>query len=201
MATGRKWRVGGFEGDIWLVRSSPWVGAPDLPSGAEPLGAVEAAAQVSAWFPDGWGDGGDGAMLSEISAALGQEYLWSTDALASGRLKALVRQALRDGRLLAVRVRLAGVGGAVGDDGGEQDARPAEPAAQQEEKTWIEIVLMDDDDPPQPMAFQKYRVELPTGEVRQGMLDAHGRAMIVGIDPGTCQVTFPHLDESAWDPA
>jgi type VI secretion system secreted protein VgrG len=64
---------------------------------------------------------------------------------------------------------------------------------------WIEIVLVGED--MKPIPSMEYRVELPTGEIVRGYLDAKGRAKITGIlAAGTCQVTFPNLDEEAWHP-
>ena len=66
-----------------------------------------------------------------------------------------------------------------------------------EEKSWIEIELVDEEDNPVP--GEKYRVTLPNGKVAQGTLDNKGFAHVGGIDPGTCQITFPDLDKDAWE--
>lgn len=64
----------------------------------------------------------------------------------------------------------------------------------------LELELVDDDD--EPVAGEPYRVELPSGEVVQGRLNAQGRALLTNIaESGNCTVTFPRLDESAWAPA
>jgi type VI secretion system secreted protein VgrG len=74
--------------------------------------------------------------------------------------------------------------------------RPAEPK-NKDKKSWIEIELIDDDD--LPVAGEPYRVTLPDGStVAEGTTDEKGRAKITNIDPGTCRVTFPRLDKSAW---
>jgi hypothetical protein len=66
------------------------------------------------------------------------------------------------------------------------------------EGEWIVIELLDDSD--EPVAGERYAVTLPDGTVREGTLDDRGRATIEGIpEAGTCQVTFPDLDEAAWD--
>jgi type VI secretion system secreted protein VgrG len=77
---------------------------------------------------------------------------------------------------------------------------PPEPAPQ-EVTTWIEIVLLTEAEPRRPMANQRYRIELPDGSIRQGRLDANGKARLEGIDPGTCKVSFPDLDASSWHKA
>lgn len=69
-----------------------------------------------------------------------------------------------------------------------------------EEKTsWIEIELVDEEDEPVPS--EKYEIKLPDGSVAKGTLDGNGFARIEGIDPGTCEITFPNLDKDAWEKA
>lgn len=65
------------------------------------------------------------------------------------------------------------------------------------EKTWIEIELVDEND--EPVAGEKYRITLPDERVASGTLDQNGFARVSGIDPGTCQITFPDLDKNAWE--
>jgi hypothetical protein len=73
--------------------------------------------------------------------------------------------------------------------------RPAAP----EERTWIEIVMLGEDDAPIP--FLPYRVRLPNAAYVHGRLDDNGYARIDGISPpGDCRVSFPDLDLDAWTP-
>jgi hypothetical protein len=72
-------------------------------------------------------------------------------------------------------------------------------AVAEEEKSWIEIELVDEAD--QPVAGVRYEVKLPDGSVASGVLDGDGLARIDGIDPGTCEITFPELDKDAWEKA
>jgi hypothetical protein len=188
-----RWRVRGFHGDVVLVQRRH-DGAPDLPDGGVPLTADAAMSQVDGWFPDGWGQGLDTATLAEIASALGEEPIFRHDAEARRRLKDVVVRALRSGRLLAARVRLPAPSG-LGPE--EQEERRPE-RARREETAWLEIVLTTDDDPPRPVAFKRYSVELPNGSVREGQLDARGMARLSGIDPGTCQVSFPDFDGKRW---
>jgi hypothetical protein len=62
--------------------------------------------------------------------------------------------------------------------------------------SWVEIELIDDEG--LPLAFEPYVIELPDGSEIQGTLDGRGQARIEGIDPGTCQVTFPDRDAKDW---
>jgi hypothetical protein len=63
-------------------------------------------------------------------------------------------------------------------------------------KTWIEIELVGEDDKPIPGV--PYRILLVDGSTVEGALDETGSARVDDIDPGTCVVTFPELDEEAW---
>jgi type VI secretion system secreted protein VgrG len=78
---------------------------------------------------------------------------------------------------------------------------PSKQAASGEEKKphWIEIKLVDTEGNPVP--GEKYKITLPDGStVAEGTLDGKGYARVDGIDPGTCKVTFPNLDQSVWKP-
>ena len=78
---------------------------------------------------------------------------------------------------------------------------PSKQAASGEEKKphWIEIKLVDTEGNPVP--GEKYKITLPDGStVAEGTLDGKGFARVDGIDPGTCKVTFPNLDQSVWKP-
>lgn len=191
------WRIEGWHGGVWIARRSGWGGAPSLPGWAEQIDPAEAAWRVDSWFPEGWGIGGrEAASLAEIAAALGEAPLGEIDGDALPRLKEILREALRDGRLLAARPVLPPPGGGLLEAEDEAPPQPAARAAQ--ETTWTEIVLVDDSDPPEPVPNVRYRVELPDGSLREGRLDAKGRARITGIAPGTCLVSFPDLDEREW---
>lgn len=74
----------------------------------------------------------------------------------------------------------------------------APPEEKTEKKTFVAIKLVDDADPSRPVPFKRYRIELPDGSVREGMLDQYGRALVDGIDEGECKVSFPDFDASAW---
>ncbi len=67
-------------------------------------------------------------------------------------------------------------------------------------KSWIEVELVDGED--KPIAGERFELQLPDGEtVYRGTTDANGIARVEGIDPGQCSITFPDLDEEAWEPA
>jgi hypothetical protein len=68
----------------------------------------------------------------------------------------------------------------------------------EEKEAWVEIQLIDETD--QPVEGEPYRITLPDESIREGVTDSEGLARIEGIEPGTCQVTFPDLDRDAWEP-
>ncbi|MDX2132073.1 MAG: hypothetical protein SFY69_08475 [Planctomycetota bacterium] len=76
---------------------------------------------------------------------------------------------------------------------------PPEEAAPDEPLTWIEIELVDEDDNPVP--GESYRVTTSDNKVATGTLNEKGFARIEYVKPGTCTVTFPRLDQDAWERA
>jgi hypothetical protein len=78
---------------------------------------------------------------------------------------------------------------------GSKERRPVE----KKRLTWIKIELVDEDRAA--VAYEKYRLELPDGSVREGNLDANGRAGVEDIDPGTCRISFPDIDGREWKSA
>jgi hypothetical protein len=71
-------------------------------------------------------------------------------------------------------------------------------AARRQTTTWIEIVLLDSDD--NPVEGQRYEIQLPDGSVQSGVTGADGMARHDGIPAGQCQVRFPDLDGTEWEP-
>jgi uncharacterized protein (DUF2345 family) len=67
----------------------------------------------------------------------------------------------------------------------------------QEKTDWIEIELLDEEG--NGVAGEKYEIELPDGSLAKGTLDGNGFARVEGVKPGECKVSFPELDESAWE--
>jgi hypothetical protein len=81
--------------------------------------------------------------------------------------------------------------------GGAPYGEAVQPCPLQQPKTWIAVQLIGEDDKPVPGI--PYRILLPDGSTREGVLDAEGTARVENIDPGTCVVTFPGLDQDAWE--
>jgi len=66
-------------------------------------------------------------------------------------------------------------------------------------KTWVAVELVDEEDAP--MMFERYTIKLPDGTTQEGRLDGNGRVRFNGIDPGTCEITFPDFHSKEWRPA
>jgi len=84
---------------------------------------------------------------------------------------------------------------------GSVQVKPYKPPQTEEEKeqkkSWIEIVLRDDNG--KPMHGEAYKVILSDGRtVAEGTLDENGFSRIDGIDPGQCRVLFPNLENDQW---
>jgi hypothetical protein len=73
------------------------------------------------------------------------------------------------------------------------------PEEQEENTSWIEIELLDEEDAP--VSGERYEIELPDGTFAKGTLDGDGFARVDGIKPGACKVSFPSLDKEAWESA
>lgn len=71
------------------------------------------------------------------------------------------------------------------------------PEKAKEKKDWIEIILVDLDGKPVPNV--RYRITPPNGAPVEGRLNEHGQAGLYQIEAGNCKVTFPDLDQEAWD--
>jgi hypothetical protein len=65
-------------------------------------------------------------------------------------------------------------------------------------RTWIEIQLIGEDG--KGIAGEAYEIRLPGGTIVSGTLDDGGVARVENIAAGTCQVSFPNLDQDAWVP-
>ena len=80
---------------------------------------------------------------------------------------------------------------------GSEQVKPHNPTEEEiEEKSWIEIELVDKEDEPVP--GEKYKITLPDDSVAEGTLDEKGFARIEGIDVGQCKVAFPNLRDDKW---
>jgi hypothetical protein len=72
-----------------------------------------------------------------------------------------------------------------------------EQAEDEKKSSWIEIEMIGEDD--KPIAGEKYQITLPDGTVDEGTLDQNGWARVDGFEEGSCKITFPKLDQKAWE--
>jgi hypothetical protein len=86
---------------------------------------------------------------------------------------------------------------------GSQKVKPFKPPTEEEveekeeQLSWIEIELVDEEDEPVP--GKKYKITLPDDSVAEGTLDDKGFARVKGFEKGTCKVSFLELDKEAWE--
>jgi type VI secretion system secreted protein VgrG len=89
--------------------------------------------------------------------------------------------------------------------GGKSSAPPAKPFVPSNNsdpstppKTgWVEVQMVDESSAA--VAGLEYSIALPDGSVAEGTLDENGLVRVEGFDPGNCQVSFPGLDQGAWE--
>jgi type VI secretion system secreted protein VgrG len=90
----------------------------------------------------------------------------------------------------------SGGGSSGGGGGGGSVPTPVKPPKYEPDpaKTnWVGVELVDQDGNPVPR--RRYKVKTPKGQVQESFLDENGKARIEGIDPGTCEISFPDIDE------
>ncbi len=86
---------------------------------------------------------------------------------------------------------------------GSVQIKPHKPPQTDEERarktSWIAIELVDEKR--NPVSGERYQITLADDSVVEGTLDDKGYARLEGIDPGNCKITFPELDQDAWEKA
>jgi hypothetical protein len=66
------------------------------------------------------------------------------------------------------------------------------------ESSWIEVELVDEED--ESIASESYEIDLPdSSTMGEGSADANGEAHSSGLAPGSSEITFPDLDDQAWE--
>ena len=85
----------------------------------------------------------------------------------------------------------------LGKDRPGQQQDPSNHDPDPDKPHWIEVELVDEAG--KPVAGESVQVTLPDGSIAGGTTDEKGLRRIDGIDPGTCRITFPDLDEKAWE--
>jgi hypothetical protein len=75
---------------------------------------------------------------------------------------------------------------------------PWEPPEGPPETTWVELVLLDDQR--EPVAGAKFVVETSDGTRHEGTTGNDGRAMLEGLKPGPCKISFPEFEAGSLEP-
>jgi hypothetical protein len=98
-------------------------------------------------------------------------------------------------------IKSAGVGGFCATEEAEDESElRAGPGPEPISTHFLEIELRDEED--QPIPNEQYRVTFANGTVREGRLDENGLADFRNLQSGgECQVSFPALDQEAWERA
>lgn len=89
-----------------------------------------------------------------------------------------------------------GGGGRPPGPGPDQPAPPENPPDQPLPATSVEVKVVDREG--DPIGGVRYELTLASGEVRSGTTDPEGMVREDGLDPGTCQLTLPDLDDGEW---
>jgi hypothetical protein len=142
-----------------------------------------------------YGDAGLYAQVRDVTMTQG--WLFSTHRTIDPSVMHHMQWLLNTGRLMVVEcltVRQER------PSGPPPPAPPPEtpktkPRPIQDLKTWIEIHLVDEQD--KPVANVAYSVKVPEGVIYEGKTDQHGKAKLVNIDPGMCDVSFD-IHEKEW---
>lgn len=85
---------------------------------------------------------------------------------------------------------------------GSVPSQPFTPPASPEEwvgkeTTWIEVELVGEDN--KPIAGELVEITVPDGRVYKSSTDHLGLVRVAGFQKGACKVTFPNLDQEAWE--
>ena len=178
----KAWRAGQFPDEVWLT---PRFGA-DLPGGAERISPDAAAWRVGAWL--GGGDGATRQTLLEIHDATFGPGLASPER-SSAPLVERVRAALREGGIVAYRLRVALSGASV-------KAEVKEQKAPEPEKAWVEFAFEYPDGTP--VKGLDYALLHPGGTTEEGTLGDDGMISKEDVASGGYTVILKEIEHVAW---
>jgi len=121
----------------------------------------------------------------------------SSDGLdVSTRLASAARRLADDLRFESIVLQRVHTGSYSGTEGRPEAPSVARPAPSTS-KTWIEVVLLDEDTRA-PLSDELVRLVAPSGEVHERRTDAQGSLRLERLDPGSCDVCFPRFDGGEW---
>lgn len=73
---------------------------------------------------------------------------------------------------------------------------PVRPPVPVEVVTWVELLVVNEGG--EPMPGVAYRITLPDGIQRTGVVDRFGLVRLEGVDPGSCVLELPEVDGREW---
>ena len=117
-----------------------------------------------------------------------QVLAWLASALITGRTVIIRSVDLMRGLLVESE-----------PDARKSKAKEPAKASTPKPKSWVEINLRDAKG--EPVAGERYRIKLPDGSVHEGSLDAFGHAEYYEINRGSCEISFPELEDEEWSNA
>lgn len=86
-----------------------------------------------------------------------------------------------------------------GIEAGDLQSAADEAADDEPKRSILSFELLDADD--RPVAHEPYKVKLPDGSILEGRTDEAGKVLVEGLDPGSCEVSFPLIDKNEWQKA
>ncbi|MFY0536199.1 hypothetical protein [Nannocystis pusilla] len=144
----------------------------------------------------------DALALTPDTAAAVRGLLYATAAIDASRLeRAGLRRVLVD---LLTRGLLVHEREAPARESGQAGRGAAEPTHEEAdtklvETDWIGLELVDANGAA--VAWEPYVIELPDGRQLRGSLGVDGKAVVRGLPPGTCKITFPRRGANMWSAA
>jgi len=183
------------------------LGAPTVMIGEVGMGSP-AAVVVPPAAGAGGGGGGAGSNAapgpaetqgSPITAGASRQDNWTPSPFVVAPDGVVMQQIAQRSSPAAQALTQAAISGSPFCEVCAMQQGPKATALSPNKPSWVEIELVDDQG--QPVPDEVYEVRLADGTLFRGTLDGNGQARIEGIDPGTCQITFPDRHSADWSRA
>jgi hypothetical protein len=185
----------------WIVMSAVHLKPEERKQQVPPL---LAAAKVDQWVGDvmAWPD-----MLRLYEEISGDRLRPPTTNDVERRVKPVLREAFRRGRLVAIRAPLFSLVRQVAEEGihgpGEElpevPQLPKKPPQIIKEKSFLDLQVVNTKG--KPLAGRRYKIELPDGKTETGKLGPDARIRKKDIDPGTAKLTLLPDESDEFDGA
>jgi hypothetical protein len=134
--------------------------------------------------------------LVELAELVRGPGVQGTSRLDDGRLRKQITDAVLDGRLLVVAHTPVFHFPPAQPKPELEEAVGSSKAAPAPVNDWFFVQLEDDEG--QPLANQRYEVELADGAKKRGQSNAQGIVHLVGVVPGSCKFKLLAKDGSDW---